>query len=958
MYEIRTTKTSPHDADSDGNGVSDGEEDFDGDGLSNLREFLLGTNPFNSDSDRDGLTDYDEVETYHSNPLKADTDDDGLSDLEETVLGLDPTKSKTDGSTPDGERTFQQTLSDDLYDDSLLASDKLLIPSLSGKVSGDIDKHVTVQAGIDIYGDNRAVVGKPILISSDLEGDQTFTLTFACTALIDSPEDYAKNIVIFEIVDGDILPLETTVDGGKVSAEVKANGTYMAIDVDEFLKALGIDILAGSASSDSAPPADYSPSPSLDSASAPASIDIRNYRATRTASNDQAPGSAPASSGAQVSASSISPPEAAATGTALARAFNEAAGVTAQGLADITFVIDSTGSMSDEIRNVATHVKLFAQRLVEEYNVNANFALIDYKDINVDGLDTTVVHKYNSSNWFSRVKPFQDAVSPIIAYGGGDEPESVVDALETARLLDYRASARKFVILITDAGYWVENRYGVTSMAEMLSKLEADDITVSVVASSHLEPTYNSLYTVTGGIFANIYGEFSTELLALASKIGEIVNEKKWVILDDYQVVQMDDDPGADTDGDGITDLDEIGDETKEINMTYLIMLACVSKGVDPDLYLGKTKIEVSVYKSNPLKEDTDGDGLLDGASIYVSGKKSAPKDPEPRVANGPAGIWKKQIGIEQDGGLETEYGLSPLDKYIDDLGKDLQNAATSLNPVDAIRAIKNMVLLIYYDLGVFMEDSTGFITGLIGCVSLNPQESVASVTTYLKANLKDYIRNSPLEAGVDSREATAAGAAILGFTYDEAGTALHSNPNNWQKIFGYNDVYDYLFDLGTDMKKIKFFDESKDYVVWAWRGDYMNLGAGAEIGLYKLNGAPAGAFEDGIKNVFESVAGVEHYAVETALPMSLNLYNYYSSTNIEPIFNWAPKEDQWWITGFNPGFDNPSAAGMAVLGSIDFSSKPEVYLSIKAETLKESSLKKHVVFDDDDSIMWLVWSK
>jgi hypothetical protein len=42
--------------------------DFDGDLLSNLREYQLGTNPKSADTDGDGVSDFDEVETYKSDP--------------------------------------------------------------------------------------------------------------------------------------------------------------------------------------------------------------------------------------------------------------------------------------------------------------------------------------------------------------------------------------------------------------------------------------------------------------------------------------------------------------------------------------------------------------------------------------------------------------------------------------------------------------------------------------------------------------------------------------------------------------------------------------------------------------------------------------------------------------------------------------------------------------------------
>ncbi len=73
-------------------------DDDDNDGLSNVEERRLGTNPLSPDTDHDGLTDGQEVKTYHTNPLKTDTDGDGLSDGDEVLkYHTDPLKTDTDG---------------------------------------------------------------------------------------------------------------------------------------------------------------------------------------------------------------------------------------------------------------------------------------------------------------------------------------------------------------------------------------------------------------------------------------------------------------------------------------------------------------------------------------------------------------------------------------------------------------------------------------------------------------------------------------------------------------------------------------------------------------------------------------------------------------------------------------------------------------------------------------------
>ena len=55
-----------------------------------------------------------------------------------------------------------------------------------------------------------------------------------------------------------------------------------------------------------------------------------------------------------------------------------------------------------------------------------------------------------------------------------------------------------------------------------------------------------------------------------------------------------------------------------------------------------------------------------------------------------------------------------------------------------------------------------------------------------------------------------------------------HAKFDCWQQIFGYNDLYDILFDLGTSMesKRFHFSYGGTSYVFWMWKGDYINLTA------------------------------------------------------------------------------------------------------------------------------------
>ena len=93
--------TDPTDSDNDGMGDNwetfyfenlsrDGSGDFDSDGLIDRDEWTAGTSPGDSDSDDDGLTDGQEVNTYRTNPLDNDSDNDGFGDGEEISGGTNP----------------------------------------------------------------------------------------------------------------------------------------------------------------------------------------------------------------------------------------------------------------------------------------------------------------------------------------------------------------------------------------------------------------------------------------------------------------------------------------------------------------------------------------------------------------------------------------------------------------------------------------------------------------------------------------------------------------------------------------------------------------------------------------------------------------------------------------------------------------------------------------------------
>ena len=176
----------------------------------------------------------------------------------------------------------------------------------------------------------------------------------------------------------------------------------------------------------------------------------------------------------------------------------------------------------------------------------------------------------------------------------------------------------------------------------------------------------------------------------------------------------------------------------------------------------------------------------------------------------------------------------------------------------------------------------------------------------------------------------------IFGFEKDASGV-YHVRQTAWQKYFGYNDLYDWFFDAATDMKRKKFpftTESGEKYIIWMWKGDYINLGVGAETGIY--------------------YGGEPHWktGVEKALPMKLNV-----SYKGEEIINYKPTQEQWWITGFYPPIQSADADDIKVEGEIDFKNAPEeVWQAFYNKYGKSKKYEKMFEFDTLNKVVIYTW--
>ncbi|MDE6730077.1 MAG: hypothetical protein K2J71_04800, partial [Oscillospiraceae bacterium] len=230
--------------DTDGNGINDFDEDSDFDGLTNGKEQELGTNPCSSDSDGDTLTDSEEISgqnIYITNPMKIDTDDDGLTDDVELLFGTDPTNPRTDGQTLDSERRFWQSTSKNSMDEGLLESKNWLLPSVSGEVTGLLDNQISLKKDETLsFAENRSVVSDVVEINT--------TCTEPLRVSFQYDDDYADNLQGLTVVcyqDENLVPIDVKVDTTyrTISGDYIGDGYYFVMNVEGFLKSIGIDTM-------------------------------------------------------------------------------------------------------------------------------------------------------------------------------------------------------------------------------------------------------------------------------------------------------------------------------------------------------------------------------------------------------------------------------------------------------------------------------------------------------------------------------------------------------------------------------------------------------------------------------------------------------------------------------------------------------------------------------------------
>jgi outer membrane protein OmpA-like peptidoglycan-associated protein len=171
---------------------------------------------------------------------------------------------------------------------------------------------------------------------------------------------------------------------------------------------------------------------------------------------------------------------------------------------DFMFAIDMTGTMQEYIDAVRGNAEQFARSLVERG--------IDYRIGLVMFSDTVEIVRQPTSD----VRDFIRWLGDIRARGGGDEKENALEALAASMRVNFRPSANRITMLVTDAPYHQrgeESNFGTTNFTTrtIIDSLRKYSMRVIPIAPKRVRD-YNVIAEATRGTVFDIKTPFSQVL--------------------------------------------------------------------------------------------------------------------------------------------------------------------------------------------------------------------------------------------------------------------------------------------------------------------------------------------------------------------------------------------------------------------------------------------------------------
>ncbi len=222
---------------------------------------------------------------------------------------------------------------------------------------------------------------------------------------------------------------------------------------------------------------------------------------------------------------------------------------------DLCFVVDTTGSMGDDIENAKENMTRILEHLAEKTE-NYRVALVDYRDYSErtnDPLDYPCNVQLPFTNNNDRITA---AIYDLNLGYGGDDEETVYSGLMAAVSLDWRKDAKKVIIILGDAapldpepysGYTYEDVLRALFNADIQLDYEASDdrvvedwdasqinvFSIGTDASADAADFFEKIALSTGGSYAGV-DDASKVSDAIIDSIEQIEVVEKYTVSADF----------------------------------------------------------------------------------------------------------------------------------------------------------------------------------------------------------------------------------------------------------------------------------------------------------------------------------------------------------------------------------------------------------------------------------------
>ena len=193
------------------------------------------------------------------------------------------------------------------------------------------------------------------------------------------------------------------------------------------------------------------------------------------------------------------------------------------GVLDLVFIIDSTGSMSDEINVVKESIQTYADMLSQS-NIPHYIALVDFSN---DKQNNGLNNYYNINFDFTNdEETIAKGISNLTTKGGSDEPaySAIINGLEE---LHWGVNSTRRIILIGDEEPWSNETVTGYNYDKALESLQNNDISVYSIATGGTNvSSFRTLAESTNGNYyqSSDSAEFADTLIDIIDSIPESIH--------------------------------------------------------------------------------------------------------------------------------------------------------------------------------------------------------------------------------------------------------------------------------------------------------------------------------------------------------------------------------------------------------------------------------------------------